>query len=328
MNFNRGLLFLLIGIIFIIIISVACSNIYYTKVSSISDYGTIENLNADSDFVFSVMSDNHGEGLENKYFKKMYDYIKKSDSKFIIGLGDHVKKHTSKDFLRLIQTDSLWHNHFYPTIADGENDFFGKGQWDWGAGAKLFDFINLDDIKGYRTIKFRENRAEYYAQLKINQHKIHLIQVHFPDEPIDTSISFKQDSRDFIIDTLKQIKKSKNDIIIVGAHSVTGFWHHLLTKQEQKILFNKADLIFSATSHIFDRAVDPLNGDKGSLIINTGSVTSPILFCPPGYLQVNVMKSSNSIILQYIDLSKDKYEFADRGFAFIKTDKLIKKIEF
>lgn len=318
----------LISFIIIVITSVACSNIYIIKEKNYSNYNSMDELNNDSDLIFAVMSDNHGTGLNNKYFNQMHHNILKSKSKFIIGIGDQVKKHTHKDFINLIQKDSLWHNHFYPAIADGENDLFGKGQADWGAGVTLFNYLNLEDIKNYRTVKFRKNNAEYYAQINIDKYVIHLIQLHFPDEPVDTKKSFKQDSRDYMIKTLNNLKKSKNDIVIVGAHSVTGFWHHLLTKQEQKILFKKADFIFSGTSHIFNRSVDPLNGNKGPFIINTGSVTSPLLFCPNGYVQVNIMKDKNAIILQYINLKKDNYDFADEGFAYIKTNKTIKQISF
>jgi hypothetical protein len=40
---------------------------------------------------FIIMSDNKGDSVENENFNKMVQWQKKYKSKFIIGLGDHLK---------------------------------------------------------------------------------------------------------------------------------------------------------------------------------------------------------------------------------------------
>lgn len=310
--------FIVVLLLFIIIAVVSCKSIYVGKQYEILKLSTISELDSLSLLNFTVMSDNHGYSTENLRFKKMFDFTKKANADFVIGVGDHVKPNNKNKFLELLREDEFWHNNFYPVIADGENEVFGKGQWDWGEGKELFEFINLESVKNKREVVFNENGAEYYVQLFIENITLHLIQLHFPDEPHDTGVSFKQESRDYMIEIIKAINKTKNDIIIVSAHSMTGFWHHLLSREELEILLDKADMLFSATTHIYDRALDPLYGDRGAFIFNTGSVCLPLLFSPPGYVKVNVLDKPRAIVLQYIDLNKDNYDFADEGFAFIK----------
>ena len=152
----------------------------------------------------------------------------------------------------------------------------------------------------------------------INDFTVHLIQLHFPDSPPDVSVAFRQDSKDFLTTTLNSISKTQYDIIIVAAHSFSGFWHHLLSRDEQRVLLSKADLILSGTSHIFDRAADPLRGDRGALILNAGSVVEPFLFARPGFLQVNVLRNPTTIVVQFMDMRKNEYRLAPKGFAFQK----------
>ena len=301
--------------VILFILLAACTIFKVYNLQEIENINTIEKLNNLSEFNFFIFSDNDGNALDNQNFIRMNNFLKTSRAEFAIGLGDHIKKRKYKPFLDLIKNDEWWHNNFYPNIADGENEVFGESQADWGAGNKLFDYINTDN---QNFIKFQDNQVEYYAVIPVKDYKIHLIQLHFPDQPQDVRVSFKQESKDFLIQTLNSIKKSKNDIIIVGAHSLSGFWHHLLSKTEQKILYGKADIILSATTHIFDRALDPFKGDNGVMIFNTGSLTDPFLFCPPGYVQVNVLKNPDAIVLQYLDVSKEEYKLATSGLAFIK----------
>ena len=166
-------------------------------------------------------------------------------------------------------------------------------------------------------INIRENQAEYYAKIVINDFIIHLIQLHFPDMPPDVNISFQQESKDFMVATLNYINKTNTDIIIVVAHSFSGFWHQLLSQSEQKVLLSKADLVLSGTSHFFDRAIDPLFDDNGALILNAGSITDPFFFTSPGFIQVNVLKEPTALAVQFIDVRKE-YRLASNGFAFIK----------
>ena len=94
---------------------------------------SIIDLDNAASFSFSIMSDNKGYSVENPHMYKCNKWIKEAGDKFIIGLGDHVKDNRENPFLDLIKNDSLWHNHFYPNVADGENEYWGEDQSDWGA---------------------------------------------------------------------------------------------------------------------------------------------------------------------------------------------------
>lgn len=262
------------------------------------------------------MSDNKGDSPSSKKsFLRMENWIKNSGDRFLIGMGDHVKKNWQNDFIPFIKNNQWWNDNFYPGIADGENEYYGKGQGDWGAGKKLFNEINFYEKK---NVRFRKNKCEYYAKIKEGKLTIHLIQIHFPDEPKDVKIAFPEDSRQYLIRTLNSIKKGKRDIVIVGAHSRTGSWIEELSPKRQKIVLGKSDLILSATTHFFKRIL-PENGNSNSaLCINTGSITYPRGYCPKGYVQVHVMDNPKALIVQYINANNKQRELENYDYAFIK----------
>jgi predicted phosphodiesterase len=280
-----------------------------------ADLDCINELNASSEFSFIIFGDNHGYATENTFFSRMDAFRVQSNALFAIGVGDHVKGHRFRPFLHLIVSDEWWHNNFFPNIADGENELFGTSQGDWGSGGELLNYVSFAIAD---TVYFRENGAEYYALIKIGDFNIHIMQLHFPDTPMDVRVSFKQESRDYMIAKLNSITKSKYDIIIVVAHSMSGFWHHLLTAEEQRILLTKSDIILSGTSHVFDRVICPLNGEDGALILNAGSVTDPLFNSAPGYIQVNVLREPAGIMVQYIDLRNVVYQIAPTEYRFFR----------
>ena len=81
-------------------------------------------------------------------------WIRVAGDLFILCLGEHLKDNRANPFLDLIKNDSLWHNHFYPNVADGENEFWGEDQADRGAGAPILDYVDLTNRK---NAKIREN---------------------------------------------------------------------------------------------------------------------------------------------------------------------------
>jgi len=119
------------------------SVLLFTSLNRISAQTTIEKLDDTAIFSFSIMSDNKGYSVENEHMYKCNKWIREAGDRFILGLGDHVKDNRDNPFLDLIKNDSLWYNHFYPNVADGENEFWGKDQGDWGAGAPILDYMNL-----------------------------------------------------------------------------------------------------------------------------------------------------------------------------------------
>ncbi len=272
---------------------------------------SIEKLDKMAEFSFAIMSDNKGCSLENEDFYKCDMWIRQAGDRFILGLGDHVKDNRTNPFLDLIKNDSLWHNHFYPNVADGENEFWGKDQDDWGAGYPILEYAGLLQRK---QVKMRDNRCEYYALETYKDIRVHIIQLHYSDSPDDPDIAFNKSSRDYLMEVLKGIKKGKKDIIIVLAH--TGAWFELLTPENRKDLYKKADLLLGATTHKYKRYIiskDPKA--KVSLALNTGAIANS---AKSGYLEVHVLKNPWRLIVQYQLTKNNSRELQKKGFAFQK----------
>jgi len=250
-------------------------------------------------FSFAIFSDNTGDGIEKSEFSRMVGWIKTNNYPFVIGMGDHVKKGTKNGFVDFLKNDKWWQEHFYPTIADGDNEYFGKNQKDWGAGKELF---SLTDIKSRKNVKFNENGVEYHAIMNEKGLNIHFISLHYPDQPDIDSIAFKESSKEYMVEILKSIDKKENDIIIIGAHSRLGYWLDKLNTEQKKIVNEKADIVLSSTTHVFH--IFSENGDAGPLVLNTGSITKPRLWGSAGFISVDVYNDPLEIDASYIDCSK------------------------
>lgn len=284
--------------------------------ADLSQIRTIKDLDKTAAFSFAIMSDNKSDSPKTSpLFGKMVEWIADAGDRFVIGLGDHVAQGLGDHFLRFLDENQWWHDHFYPNVADHENGYYGKGQWDWGAGKKIFEAVDLKSKKG---VKIRDNGAEYYAKIEMTGWTIHLIQLSYPDQPEDPEIAFRPDSREYLVETIQGIKKGDKDIIIACAHSCYGSWIGLLSKEQQKVVMEKADLVLSATTHIFTRIFVTEWGDSGALCINTGSITYPRFFAPPGYVQVHVLENPTRLIVQYIQVKADERKLQPTPYAWIK----------
>jgi len=269
-------------------------------VSSLSAQMTIGELDSMAVFSFSIMSDNKGYSVENTHMYKCDKWIREAGDRFILGLGDHVKDNRKNPFLDLIKNDTLWHNHFYPNVADGENEYWGKDQGDWGAGAPILDYVDLSKRK---NVKIRDNKCEYYAIEKYDGIKVHIIQLHYSDTPTDPNIAFNESTREYLMNTLENIDKTNNDIIVVLAH--TGPWVNQLSEERKLKLMNKADLILGATTHRYKRYYFlGEDVDTGALALNTGSVGNSPTY--NGFLQVHVLKNPTRMIVQYQETKPDQ----------------------
>ena len=276
----------------------------------------IKSLNEISAFTFAIFSDNKGDSPKNsKIFLRMVNWIKENNDLFVIGLGDHVKKGWNNSFLNFLEKNQWWHDNFYPNIADGENAYYGWRQFSWGAGGEFLKTVNMDKNA---VVKIRKNGCEYYLKRKIGKFTIHLIQLHFPDEPRDTKKSFRENSKEFMAKTLQKINKTDYDIVIVGAHSRNGFWYNELNDKQKNILNKKADLVLSATTHYFKRKIFEKDLKNAPLFINTGSITYPAAYSKFGFIQVNVLENPNLIVLQYINAAKNKMLIPSKKYTFIK----------
>ena len=274
----------------------------------------INDLDRDAVFSFSIMSDNKGYAPSNSEDMRKCDaWIREAGDKFILGLGDHVKDNRANPFLDLIKNDSLWHNHFYPNVADGENEFWGEGQGDYGAGEPIIEYVNLP---ARPNVKMRNNNCEYYALEKHSGVNVHIIQLYYSDTPKDPDIAFKKDSREYLMNVLDTLNKGLNDIIIVLAH--TDHWIYVLSKENREKLLKKADLILDANRHVY-RRYDLGNETQknGALVLNSGSVGNSGV--SSGFLQIHVLKDPLRMIIQYQETKGDKRELKKDGMAFEKV---------
>jgi predicted phosphodiesterase len=280
------------------------------------NFSSYSQMVSTAEFNFAIFSDNEGYApVSSKPFTHMVKWMEKDKEAFVIGLGDHVKKKDTSEFIKFLHQDEWWKSHFYPCAADGENQYYGNGQADWGAGGGFFKEV---DLQNNSFITMRENGVEYYARIPVKDWTVHLIQLHYPDQPEQDSLAFRKDSKEYLIRTLESIDKGKHDIIIVGAHSHDGFWIDYLDADQKKFVLEKCDLVLSATTHYFMRKVVPGYEINGALLINTGSITNPIGGNPPGYVQVTVFDNPAGMLVQYLNAGKGKPDIQAGNFLFVK----------
>lgn len=282
----------------------------FQNIQSLSD------LENNESFSFSIISDNHGESpMENLQMAKMTKWVKESNDAFVLGVGDHLQKNKSNDFLAFLARNEWWKNNFYPTIADAENDFFGNGQSDWGSGAKFLKILGLHKRS---NVSMNDNGAEYYAQMNVNGITVHYIVLHYPDNPYDQKIAFPESSKQYLINTLNSIHKTENDIIIVSAHSMYGSWIDNLSASQQQIVNKKCDLLLAGTTHYFERRVVDGLENSGPLMINCGSVNEARWASNNGFVQVHVMQNPLSLIVQYVNTDNAENKLQDAPYSFVK----------
>ncbi len=270
----------------------------------------VKKLDSLAAFSFSIMSDNKGAGLENIHMYKCDRWIHEAGDRFILGLGDHVKDNRPNHFLTLLKNDTLWHKHFYPNVADGENEYWGKSQGDWGAGAPIFDYVDLAQRK---NVIIRPDKCEYYALEEHKGIKVHIIQLHYSDTPKDAAIAFNESTRRYLMNTLDKINKTDKDIIVVLAH--TGAWVNRLSAERRKKLLDKADLILGATTHHYQRYIfKDAGADSGAIAFNTGAVGNSAV---NGFLQVHVMKNPTRFVIQYQITDKSSRKLQKEAFLKI-----------
>lgn len=288
--------------------------VFFAFAEILSAQMSIEKLDEMAEFSFAIMSDNKGCSVENEDFFKCDQWIREAGDRFILGLGDHVKDNRTNPFLNFIKKDSLWNNHFYPNIADGENEFWGRDQADWGAGSPILEYAGLYKRK---NVDVRDNKCEYYAIETYDGIKVHIIQLHFSDSPDDPDIAFNESSRKYLIDIINGIKKTKKDIIVVLAH--TGPWFDLLSSENKSLLVKKSDLLLGATTHKYERyKISDNKNAKVALALNTGAIENSF---ESGYLQVHVLKNPMRIVVQYQLTKNDSRELQKKGYAYQKIIK-------
>lgn len=285
-------------------------------VNAFQNIHSVEDLNESDNFSFSIISDNHGASpFNNIQMARAAKWISRSNDAFVLGVGDHMIKNENNEFLSYILRDNWWRNNFYPTIADSENDYFGRSQEDYGAGAQLLKLLGFDKKA---NVQMNKNSAEYYAQIKVNDVTVHYITLHYPDQPYDKQLAFRNDSKRFLIETLLKIKKQEKDIIIVSAHSMWGSWIDDLNSEEQRFVMNKCDLLLSGTTHYFERRVPTGYENRGALVINAGSVNRARFGSHNGFVKVHVMQNPFALVVQYVNTDNYNIELMSGNDSYIK----------
>ena len=277
---------------------------------------SVGDLDRLADLHFAIMSDNKGDSpLSSVEFARMTAWIKEGHPAFMIGLGDHVKYRWENTFIPWLQSDPWWREHFYPNVADGENEYYSPthSQSDYGEGAPILDLVALE---AHANV-IRPNKSEYYAQISVGDYTIHLIQMHFSDQPMDAAVAFPESSQVWMMATLKDIEKRGKDLIIVAAHSRTGSWDMVLSPERRQFLLNKVDLVLSATTHRFEVWVPEGFEGGDAVCINTGAVNYPGPMTPNGYVEIHLIKSMG-VVGQYIDLTQTGRRLQRGRFAWIK----------
>ena len=277
---------------------------------------SVGDLDRLADLHFAIMSDNKGDSpLSSVEFARMTAWIKEGDPAFMIGLGDHVKYRWENTFIPWLQSEPWWREHFYPNVADGENEYYSPThrQSDYGEGAPILDLVALE---AHASV-IRPNKSEYYAQISVGDYTVHLIQMHFSDQPMDAAVAFPESSQAWMMATLKDIEKREKDLIIVAAHSRTGSWDMVLSPERRQLLLNKTDLVLSATTHRFEAWVPEGFEGGDAVCINTGAVNYPGPMTPNGYVEIHLIKSMG-VVGQYIDLTQTGRRLQQGRFAWIK----------
>ena len=199
-------------IVVLTLVGIGCERAYQFRDGKISGIHAIQELDKAAIFNFTIMSDNKGDSPQSsRQFANMVKWIEESRDQFVIGLGDHVKKGWENSFLLFLQENEWWHQNFYPNVADGENEFYGKSQADWGTGAPILDEVELSKRS---NAVIRKNRCEYYAKMRVKGYTIHLIQLHYSDQPEGDSIAFRQDSKRYLTDVLNQLIKDRETLLL------------------------------------------------------------------------------------------------------------------
>ncbi|MBN2056080.1 hypothetical protein JW905_14215 [bacterium] len=306
---------ILFGLVpFLVLLCSACA-IRQTSQPAVHPMDPLETLDDEAVFSFAIMSDNKGDGPLRIEFMRMQDWMKRAGTAFVIGMGDHLKRGWTNDFLDLLRDDPWWHERFFPGIADGENEYYGSGQEDWGAGRELMAAVT--PFTGV-AMEIQPNGVDYVAHIPAGAYTVHWIHGHFPDMPEDPNEAFPESTRMFMERQLAAIDKGPRDIIVVGAHSFNGFWLPQLQPERRRLFMTKADLILSATTHIFSRQELPGFEGPGALCINTGSITYPNSYCQPGFVQVYILENPSRLAVVYLDASKPEREPQIGRYSWIK----------
>jgi len=283
--------------------------------------------------------------LENK--------IQDSGSEFVLTAGDHLtapRDDWFDQFNAYITDESrspdFWREEFYPVIGNHDTQYYGGdtpegGEEIWGAGAPWLQDANLhnrsnvtfapDKYDWYKEAveeidpptgswydpafettnpKRDATRVEYYAEIERED-----VTVHFIGAYHDAKSEFRELSRRFLVETLRDIDKGKRDIVIAAGHSWSGNFIDHLNKKRTWTVLEKADFVFSGDTHEANYYMgtsdtyleynDEPNLDytkhpefpEVALVLNSGAINEGP---DPGYFEMHVFEDPLRVVAQYV----------------------------
>ena len=277
---------------------------------------TIEDLDRRAVLHFAIVSDHKGDSpLSSVEFARMTEWVAAGEAAFVVGLGDHLKHGWENSFIPWIAGNRWWQEHFYPNVADGENEYYSPThkQSDYGTGGPILDLVDLDAAA--RVV--RPNAYEYYARIPAGDHTVHLIQLHYSDQPADPDSALRESSRQWMVEVLEGIDRGDRDLVLVAAHSRRGSWDQVLSQERRRLLLDQADLVLSATTHHHESWTPEGADDVRAVCVNTGAVNYPGQMTPNGYVEVHVL-ANGDVVGQYMDLTIPQRRLQSGRFGWIK----------
>lgn len=317
------------------------NSLFAVVVSTIEQLDTLAEENGG--FSFSVMGDNNGyeawqynrpdggaPDVKAKGMSRLQPWIENNDA-FCLGVGDHAIG-TRKYWYKMNETNSFWHNNFYPSLGDNGNGtdyFYGvtADQATWGRGWVMFKALNnfftrntaIDQIefrqpeetpvyssvsKGDRDtlVPYPDQLCDYYAKRTQGAFTFHIISVNCPDPGV-----LAERSKNFMTNKLYELatEKTDYDVIIVLAQKANWLeraeskdW---ISRDERDAVMTIADLTVNGDDHIYRRqsnfdgdydGTEALWMNSGQPCWNTGSGR--------GYLNFHVFDNPPRFTVQYI----------------------------
>ncbi len=251
---------------------------------------------------FTIFSDTKGRHVDRDGFNHMLAWSAGAANNIAyLGNGDLVCPHSGygphSDALVDVwmPANPSFTTKLYPTVGDGENQYFSGQQRHWcggramlqHAGILTFDSppkngksatvtdiraIHEEDRNTDQSPPAGELGCDYHAVVRSGSYALHIISFTFADEPTnEPKVQFTERTRRWLMERLRSIEKTGFDVVVVAAHSQCR-WDQELAPARRNRLYGKADLILSASCHQYQRWPAPAVDGNTPLIMNTGQL--------------------------------------------------------
>jgi len=259
-------------------------------------------LDAVAAFSFTIFSDNKGNHVESDGFNRMVTWSAAAANQLAyLGNGDIVCPHSGYGPLSAnlvdvwLPANPAFKAKFYPTVGDGENQYFSGAQRNWCGGRPLLQHAGIltfdsppqigrpETVQAVRTIAAEDRNGDksppagelgcdYHAVIPSEPYRLHLISFTYADEPSDEpDVQLTERSRRWVMERLRSIERSGRDVVVVAAHSQCR-WDEQLAPPRRERLYATADLIISSSCHTYQRWPAPTVEGNTAVMINSGQL--------------------------------------------------------